>query len=78
MINLAERWRDLRRLLDVIQNEANAATLENADLITITIGGNDLMGALYEYLAEETDNTPEAVKTALESADMATLSSFAV
>ena len=77
LINLAEDGATSADLLDVIQNEANAATLENADLITITIGGNDLMGALYEYLAEETDNTPEAVKTALESADMATLSSFA-
>ena len=77
LINLAAEGATSADLLDVIQNEANAATLENADLITITIGGNDLMGALYEYLAEETDNTPEAVKTALESADMATLSSFA-
>ena len=52
LINLAEDGATSADLLDVIQNEANAATLENADLITITIGGNDLMGALYEYLAE--------------------------
>lgn len=40
--------------------ELTAAT--GADLITITIGGNDLMGALYEYLAEEyvKDNPDES------------------
>ena len=27
--------------------------ISQADLITITIGGNDLMNALYEYLAVE-------------------------
>ncbi len=40
--------------------------VSNADLITITIGGNDLMNALYEYLLEKwpaTDpNHPETVK----------------
>ena len=53
LINLAKDGATSADLLDVIQNEANAATLENADLITITIGGNDLMGALYEYLADK-------------------------
>ena len=43
-------------LLEVVKSEANADTLKNADLITITIGGNDLMNALYAYLAEEYNN----------------------
>ena len=43
-------------LLEVVRSEANADTLKNADLITITIGGNDLMNALYAYLAEEYNN----------------------
>ena len=58
-------------LLEVVRSEANADTLKNADLITITIGGNDLMDALYAYLAEEyntqnsTDITAEDVKESL-------------
>ncbi len=39
-------------LLEVVKSEANADTLKNADLITVTIGGNDLMDALYAYLAD--------------------------
>jgi len=59
-------------LLEVVTSEANADTLKNADLITVTIGGNDLMDALYAYLAEEynkqnsdTPITAEDVKASL-------------
>ena len=58
-------------LLEVVRSEANADTLKNADLITITIGGNDLMDALYAYLADayntqnSTDITAEDVKASL-------------
>ena len=60
-------------LLEVVRSEANADTLKNADLITVTIGGNDLMNALYAYLAEEYNNkqnsdtsiTAENVKASL-------------
>ena len=43
------------------------AAAASADLITITIGGNDLMGALYDYLAEKwsADHTDDP-KTAQE------------
>ncbi len=44
-------------LLGVVTAPANAETLKNAGLITITIGGNDLMGALYSYLAEAYNTT---------------------
>ena len=73
LTNLAAEGATSADLLDVIQNEANAATLENADLITITIGGNDLMGALYEYLADGTDQTAEQIQAALMEGDMAAL-----
>lgn len=50
---LAESGDTSANLLAKIQNPANAETLKNADLITISIGGNDLMNALYDYLAEK-------------------------
>ena len=40
-------------LLAVVQAETNTETLRNADVITITIGGNDLMNALYEFLRDK-------------------------
>lgn len=39
--------------------------VKNADLITITIGGNDLMNALYTYLAGKTGLSSDEVKNAL-------------
>lgn len=50
-------------LLDVVTDPANTETLKNADLITITIGGNDLMGALYQYLADVYNRTNETAFT---------------
>ncbi len=40
-----------------------------ADVLTITIGGNDLMALLYEFLAGELDMTPEEVRALLESGE---------
>ena len=56
LTNLAQDGATSTDLLEVVKSEANADTLKNADLITITIGGNDLMNALYAYLAEEYNN----------------------
>ena len=53
LTNLAKDGATSTDLLEVVKSEANADTLKNADLITVTIGGNDLMDALYAYLAEE-------------------------
>lgn len=39
-------------LLETLQDSKVAAAVRNADVITITVGGNDLMNALYEYLAD--------------------------
>lgn len=52
LTNLAQDGATSTDLLEVVRSEANADTLKNADLITITIGGNDLMNALYAYLAD--------------------------
>ena len=72
LTNLAQDGATSTDLLEVVKSEANADTLKNADLITITIGGNDLMNALYAYLAEEynkqnsdTSITAEDVKASL-------------
>lgn len=40
-------------LLAQVQNTDNSSALMEADVITVTIGGNDLMAALYEFLAAE-------------------------
>ena len=56
LTNLAKDGATSTDLLEVVKSEANADTLKNADLITVTIGGNDLMNALYAYLAEEYNN----------------------
>ena len=53
LTNLAEDGATSSDLLKVVQDEENADILQNADLITITIGGNDLMGALYQFLADK-------------------------
>ena len=53
LTNLAVSGATSGDLLEVVQDEENSDILQNADLITITIGGNDLMGALYQYLADE-------------------------
>lgn len=44
-------------LLDVVKDPEKADTLKDAKLITITIGGNDLMGALYQFLADKYNET---------------------
>ena len=56
-------------LLGVVQDTKNAAILENADLITITIGGNDLMGALYQFLADKYNETNDPDITAKDVQD---------
>ena len=40
-------------LLAQLSDEVVAAEVAAADVVTITVGGNDLMGALYDYLAAQ-------------------------
>lgn len=54
-------------LLAKLSDPAVAADVASADVITITIGGNDLMGALYLYLANQYNETNG---TALSAADI--------
>lgn len=54
-------------LLAKLSDPAVAADVASADVITITIGGNDLMGALYLYLANQYN---EKYDTALSAADI--------
>ena len=51
--NLAESGATSGNLLNQLSESKTSAAVANADLITITIGGNDLMGALYEFLADK-------------------------
>ena len=46
-------------LLAQVQDPEMADALSDADIITITIGGNDLMNALYAYLADVINNDPQ-------------------
>ena len=40
------------KLLDTLAGSKASQAIASADVITITVGGNDLMNALYEYLAD--------------------------
>lgn len=46
-------------LLASLSNPQVAADIASADVITITIGGNDLMGALYSYIAAVRKANPD-------------------
>lgn len=66
---LAEDGATSEELLGVVTAPANAETLKNAGLITITIGGNDLMGALYQFLADKYNETNDPDITAKDVQD---------
>ena len=59
LTNLAADGETSASLLDKLTNESNekytdvTSAVQSADMITLTIGGNDLMDALYAYLAEK-------------------------
>ena len=53
MTVLAEDGAASEDLYEVVLNPLNEDTFLNADVITVTIGGNDMMDALYGYLAEQ-------------------------
>ena len=63
-------------LLETLSQPEVADAVKNADVITITVGGNDLMNALYEYLAKASGTmTADEIREGLEngSFDMFTL-----
>ena len=51
LTNLAADGETTTTLLAKLQDSQLLAAVADADLITLTIGGNDLMNALYDYLA---------------------------
>lgn len=52
-------------------NDADvSAAVQSADVITLTIGGNDLMNALYAYLAAASGMTVDQVQAMLNSQDL--------
>ena len=77
--NLAEDGETSASLLDKLTKsddsdyETVTEAVKSADVITITIGGNDLMDALYEYLAASYNTThPDAPTTAKQIKEMLT------
>lgn len=65
LTNLAVAGTTSSGLLTMLDEEAVVEAVRNADVITITIGGNDLMDALYAYLAEPTGRTTDEMRTLL-------------
>lgn len=63
-----EGWTSAK-LLKQLQTPEVAAAVASADIVTITIGGNDLMDALYAYLAGQTGGkmTADDIREMLES-----------
>ena len=53
LTNLAQDGATSSMLLTSLSDSEVSSAIASADLITVTIGGNDLMDALYAYLAEE-------------------------
>lgn len=70
-------------LLDKLSDTATAETLASADVITITIGGNDLMNSLYAYFSNkynekypDSPKTPEEIKEDLINKNITTIFFF--
>lgn len=77
LISLAENGETSAALLERLADPATVAAVKQADVISITVGGNDLLHALYAYLATRyqeqnpsTSTTEEVVQTALMGGDM--------
>lgn len=84
LTNLAQVGETSASLLDKLNTPQVAEAVAQAEVITITVGGNDVVNALYDYLAEEHNQldpddptSEEAVKTAVMGGDVAALS-FAI
>lgn len=80
LINLAQDGETATSLLDKLQTDQVSAAVSQADIITITVGGNDLMNALYAYLTDaynqrnpENPTTQEDMKHAIMGGDMGVL-----
>lgn len=80
LTNLAQDGETATSLLDKLQTDQVSEAVAQADIITITVGGNDLMNALYAYLTDaynqrnpENPTTQEDMKNAVMGGDMGVL-----
>ena len=82
LTNLAEAGETSGSLLAKLENAEMAEALSTADVITLTIGGNDMLAALFDYLAETTGGQMTAQEILMlfmgqgENADLTTLAPF--
>lgn len=53
LTNKADNGETSQSLLDKLNSNSLKSDIEDADVITLTIGGNDLMNAFYDFLAEK-------------------------
>lgn len=69
LVSQAQDGETSATLLGKLTSGALADDVAKADVITLTIGGNDLMNALYSYLSEKTGGlmNAEQIQAALES-----------
>lgn len=81
LTNLAQNGETSASLLDKLQTPQVAEAVVQADVVTITVGGNDLMNALYGYLTDQynllnpdTPTTEEDIRAAVMGGNMGTLS----
>ncbi len=77
LVNKAVDGATTDSLLTKLGTQEYKTAVESADAITLTIGGNDLMDLLYNFLAEDLNITVDEVKTNLASGDMTFLTSAA-
>lgn len=79
LTNLAQAGETSVSLLAKLENAEMAEALSTADVITLTIGGNDMLAALFDYLAETTGGQMTAQEILMlfmgqgENADLTTL-----
>ena len=80
LTNLAQDGETATSLLDKLQTDQVSEAVAQADIMTITVGGNDLMNALYAYLTDaynqrnpENPTTQEDMKNAVMGGDMGVL-----
>lgn len=80
LTSLAQNGETSGTLLERLDDPAVTSVVAQADIITITIGGNDLLNALYGYLAEQYDEchadkptTVEEMKSAIMGGDASML-----
>lgn len=81
LTSLAQNGETSQTLLERLQDPEALQAVTQADVITVTVGGNDLMQALYEYLAQRyhathpaASPTGEDMQQALMGGDMSMIS----